>query len=417
MGSYSSLGVNKMTKISRRNFLLISGMSSTSLFAQALDIRRTPLKSQKKPAVKQNSDPWIELNLENMSWNLNQIIKTVKVPVMAVIKANAYGHGLVEIGRHLENAGIDYLMVGKIQEALLLRENGVSSPILNFGPFGFEDAEKIIQNNISQSVFNEKVSSLSQAALKLGKKDKVHIHVDTGMRRMGISYRDAFPYIKSVSSLKGVLIEGISTTLSEDDDFDREQLSRFLRLCREGEKKGISLGLKHAARSDGILDFSPSHLDMVRPGIALYGYYPSEKTQREDRLALKPVLQLKSQVVAVKTLQPGDSVSYHRKYTAQKKEKIAIIPVGYSDGYPHNVINKSFVLIKGKRFPLIAAVTANHCTALLKEDSQVSPGDEVVLLGFQGKEKITANEIARWAEVSAYKILISLSPLLPRIAT
>jgi len=406
-----------MSKISRRSFLFISGIGSASLFAHASDRRRILLKSEEKSIRQKGYDPWIELNLENMTWNLNQIRKLARVPVMAVIKANGYGHGLVEIGGHLEKVGIDFLMVGKLQEALLLREKRVSTPILNFGPFSSKDAEAIIQNNISQSVFDKKVSSLSEAALKLGKRAKVHIHVDTGMARMGISYRDALPYIKTVSSLKGILVEGISTALTEDDEFDKEQLKRFMSLCKQAEKEGISLGLKHAASSDGVLDLPSSHLDMVRPGIALYGYYPSEKTQKEDRLALRPVLQLKCRVVDVKTLHPGDSVSYHRRYAAQKMEKIAIIPVGYSDGYPHNVVNKGFVLIKGKRFPLIAAVTANHCAALLEENSSISPGDEVVLLGNQGKEKITAEEIAGWAEVSAYKILISLNPFLPRTTT
>jgi alanine racemase len=406
-----------MSKISRRNFLLISGIGSTSLFAHAWDKGRTLLKSGKKSPGQQSYDPWIELNLENMSWNLSQVRKVAKVPVMAVIKANAYGHGLAQIGKHLEKTGIDFLMVGKLQEALLLREKGISAPILNFGPFSSRDAKAIIQNNISQSVFDNKISSLSRAALKLGKQAKVHIHLDTGMARTGISYRDALAYIKTVSSLQRVLVEGISTALTEDDDFDKEQLRRFSRVCQEAEKEGISLGLKHAASSDGVLDLPSSHLDIVRPGITLYGYYPSEKTQKEDRLSLRPVLQLKCRVVDVKTLQPGDSVSYHRKFTAQKKEKIAIIPVGYSDGYPPNVIDKGFVLIRGKRFPLIAAVTANHCTALLEEDTAVSAGDEVVLLGHQEKEKITADEIGQWAEVSAYKILINLSPFLPRITT
>jgi alanine racemase len=406
-----------MSKISRRNFLFISGIGSTSLYAHALDKRRTFLKSRERSTGQQNYDPWIELNLENMTWNLSQIRKAAKVPVMAVIKANAYGHGLIETGRHLEKAGIDYLMVGKLQEALWLREEGVSTPVLNFGPFRSEDAEVIIKNNISQSVFNKKVSSLNEAALKLGKRAKAHIHVDTGMGRMGISYRDALPYIKTVYSLKGVLVKGISTALTEDEEFDKEQLRRFLSLCEEAEKEGISLGFRHAASSDGLMDLPSSYLDMVRPGIAIYGYYPSEKTQKEDRLALKPVLQLKCRVVDVKTLHPGDSVSYHRKYTAQKMEKIAIIPIGYSDGYPHNVINKASVLIKGKRFPLIAAITANHCTALLGGNTAVATGDEVVLLGNQGKEKITAEEIAGWAEVSSYKTLISLSPFLPRMTT
>jgi alanine racemase len=234
------------------------------------------------------------------------------------------------------------------------------------------------------------------------------------MGRTGISFRDALPYIKNASSLGGILIEGVLTTLTEDDEFDREQLSRFLDLCRQAEKNGISLGLKHAASSDGILDFPASHLDMVRPGITLYGYYPSEKTAGEDRLGLKPVLELKCRVADVKTLEPGDTLSYHRKYIAKKREKIAVIPVGYSDGYPSNAADKGFVLIRGKRFPLVAAVTANHMIALLGEDSQVRKGDEVVLLGIQGNEKITADDIAGWAQVSNYKILIDLSPLLPR---
>jgi len=390
-------------------------MGSASVFVRAAERLRVPLIKETKLAPTPPYDPWIELNLKNMTWNLSQIRKTARVKVMAVIKANAYGHGLVEVGKHLEKNGIDFLMVGKLQEALLLREKGVSASILNFGPFSSEDAEKIIKSNISQSVFDEKVRSLSKAGIELGKKAKVHIHVDTGMGRMGIQHREAWPFIQSTSSLKGIFIEGISTALTEDDEFDREQLNRFLELCREAEKRGMSLGLKHAASSDGVLDLPSSHLDMVRPGIALYGYYPSEKTQKEDRLGLKPVLQLKGRVVTVKTLQPGDSVTYHRKYTAQKKEKIAIIPVGYSDGYPPNVIGKASVLIQEKRYPLIAAVTANHCIGLLGENSRVSPGDEVVLLGYQGAEKITAEEIAGWAGMSSYKILIDLNPQLPRV--
>lgn len=318
-----------MTRLSRRNFLFISGIGSFSLFTHVLSTQKTPLKTRKNSACQSGFDPWIELNLENMTWNLNQIKKLVNVPVMAVIKANAYGHGLLGVGKHLEKIGIDYLMVGKLQEALLLRENNVSSPLLNFGPFTSKDAEAIIKNDISQSVSDEKISTLNQSALKVGKKAKIHIHVDTGMGRMGIPFREALTYIESASLLKNIVLEGISTTLTEDDDYDRKQINCFLGLCQEAEKKGISLGLKHAASSDGILDFPSSHLDMVRPGIALYGYYPSEKSQKEDKLKLKPVLQLKSRVVSVKTLLPGDSVSYHRKFTAQKKEKIAIIPTGY----------------------------------------------------------------------------------------
>lgn len=358
---------------------------------------------------------WIDLNVENMAWNLERLKERVKVPIMAVVKANGYGHGLLEVARFLEKRGVDSLMVGKLQEAELLREEGIRCPILNFGPFHSEEAEIIVKAKISQSVFTDDVEHLNSSALKLHEKAKVHIHIDTGMGRAGIPYYEALPYIEKVSSLKAVEVEGISTTLTEDYEFDREQINRFLSLCRKAEKKGISLGRKHAASSSGIMTLMSSYLDMVRPGIALYGYYPSEETQKEDSLSLKPVLQLKSRVYAIKTLRPGDSVSYHRAYTARKKEKIALIPVGYSDGYPFTVVNKALVLIRGMRFPLIGGITANHIVALLGDDPKVVSGDEVVLIGTQGEEKIWADEVAHWASVSTYKILLSLNPLLPRM--
>lgn len=402
-------------KITRRNFLLFSGFSSASLFSKKHKAENDSRPSLKKPFISSSRDAWIELNLENMRRNLEKVRKKVKVPVMAVIKANAYGHGLKEVGRYLNKIDIDFLMVCKLQEAMELREAGVACPVHNFGPFSSEDANVLIKNNISQSVFTEEVQNLSQTAQKIGTTAKIHIHIDTGMGRMGIPYYKALPYIERVSSLKGIKIIGISTTLTEDDEFDREQLNRFHSLCRNAEKKGLSLGLKHAASSAGIFALKSSYLDLVRPGIVLYGYYPSEKTQKQDSLSLKPVLQLKSRVAAVKTLRRGDSIAYHRAYIAKKREKIAVIPTGYSDGYPFNVIDKGFVLIKGERFPIIGGITANHMEVRLKLDSPIAPGDETVLIGSQGKDKITANEVARWAEVSTYKILLCLNPLLPII--
>jgi len=335
---------------------------------------------------------------------------------MGVIKANAYGHGLVEAGRYLDKVGIDYLMVCKLQEAVQLREAGVECPVHNFGPFCPENSEVLIKNNISQSVFTEEIKILNNIAKNLGKKAKIHIHIDTGMGRMGVLYYKALPFIIETSFLKNLHIMGTSTTLTEDHEFDKVQLKRFLSLCKKAEEKGISLGLKHAASSDGLLGFPKAYLDMLRPGILIYGYYPSKKTQKEDCFSLKPVLQLKSRVAAVKMLRSGDSISYHRAYIAKGMEKIAVIPVGYSDGFPYNLTEKGFVLIRGERFPIIGSVTANHMEVKLKLDSQVNSGDEVVLIGSQGKDNITVDEISRWSGVSTYKILIGLNPLLPRIA-
>ncbi len=401
-------------RLSRRDFLWMSGLGFGSL------LRQHPRREGKSPnrplgGIKSSFfDGWVELDFNNMSWNLKKLQETVKVPIMAVIKADGYGHGQIEVAQFLENQGIDSLMVGKIQEALFLRKSGNTCSLLNFGPFGSQEAEEIIQNNISQSVFTPEVESLNSAALKIGKKAQVHVHIDTGMGRAGVPYYQALPFLEKVSKLEGIQIVGTSTTLTEDSEYDREQIKRFLSVCQKAAQQGISLGRKHAASSGAILTFPSSYLDLVRPGITLYGYYPSEETQEKDLLKLRPVLQLKSRVYDVKTLRPGDSVSYHRAYIAKKKEKIALVPVGYSDGYPFQVIGKASILIRGKRFPLIGAVTANHMEVLLGNDLSVMAGDEVVLIGSQGQENITADQLAKWAGVSVYKILIGLNSLLPK---
>ncbi len=401
-------------KINRRNFLSFAGVSSAAFLSGRMDFNRPHPGSNY-----QNSsydDVWIELKLENMGWNLEQIRKFVKVPIMAVIKCNGYGHGLVEVGRYLDQKKIDALMVVSLPEALKLREAGVSCPVHNFGPLHEDAAEILINKNISQSIFTEKAQKLNAAALKIGKRIDVHIHVDTGMARMGIPYYEALPYIKKVAGWKGLRIKGISTAMSEDNELDKEQIKRFEILCKHAESEGISLGIKHAVSTTGIFSQRSSYLDMVRPGLLLFGYYPSQEVREKFKeITLKPVLQLKSRVAVVRNLRPGDPVSYNKSYVAKTREKIAVIPVGYSNGYPYNAQGKTFVLINGERCPVVAYMSANHMEVLLKPDSNVSMEDEVVLLGTQGKEEITADDIAEWTGVSSYKVMIWLNPLMPRI--
>lgn len=401
-------------KINRRNFLSFAGVSSAAFLSGRMDFNRP------HPGINyQNSsydDVWIELKLENMGWNLEQIRKFVKVPIMAVIKCNGYGHGLVEVGRYLDQKKIDALMVVSLPEALKLREAGVSCPVHNFGPLHEDAAEILINKNISQSIFTEKAQKLNTAALKIGKRIDVHIHVDTGMARMGIPYYEALPYIKKVAGWKGLRIKGISTAMSEDNELDKEQIKRFEILCKHAESEGISLGIKHAVSTTGIFSQRSSYLDMVRPGLLFFGYYPSQEVREKFKeITLKPVLQLKSRVAVVRNLRPGDPVSYNKSYVAKTREKIAVIPVGYSNGYPYNAQGKTFVLINGERCPVVAYMSANHMEVLLKPDSNVSMEDEVVLLGTQGKEEITADDIAEWTGVSSYKVMIWLNPLMPRI--
>lgn len=401
-------------KLKRRKFFHLAGLILPFVLTRksAAVSRIYPLLSENQAPSK---DTWIELNLHNMAWNLDKVRKRVRVPIMAVIKANAYGHGLEEVGQFLDSEGIGALMVCKLQEAIRLRQVGVKCPILNFGPLFPQDINLLTKFDISQSVFTEEIRLLSQNAENLGKTVKVHLHIDTGMGRMGIPYHEALTYVEKAAALKALHIKGISTTLTEDPEFDKVQMERFLSLCRNAEKKGISLGRKHAWSSAGICASVPTYLDMVRPGILLYGYYPSEKTQEEDLLSLKPVLHFKSRVASVKYLRKGDSVSYHRAYRATRREKIAVLPVGYSDGYPFKAVGKGSVLINGRRYPIIGSITANHLEVRLELESKVAVGDVGVLLGPQGGEKLSADELSRWVGVSTYKILLGLNPLLPKI--
>jgi alanine racemase len=362
------------------------------------------------------NDTWLEINLENIAWNLAQIRRRIgNRPVMAVIKANAYGHGLVETGKFLEKQNIRYLAVGKFQEALKLREKSVQTPVLNFGMFSREQAEDIVRRNISQSVFTDDFILLAEAARKHNTTAKVHLKIDTGLGRIGVPYYQALPLIEKIATTEGIQIAGIFTPFTEDDAFDKTQLNRFLEVCEAAKKLGINVGLRHAASSAGVISFPDGYLDMVRPGIAIYGQYPSTREYEARNIDLRPAMSLKARVMYLKTLRPGDSVSYHRAFVAEKETQVATIAVGYSDGYPYQAAQKAEVLLAGKRWPTIALVTSNHATANTTSAANIQIGDEVVLFGRQGKREISAEELAAWAGTSVYKILIGMNPLLPRV--
>jgi alanine racemase len=397
----------------RRIFFQTIGLGSFA--ALSLSNKKGLMAGERETREQKGSmDPWIEVSLDHIGWNLAQIKKKVKVPVMAVVKANAYGHGLVGVSQYLEKIGIDGLMVGKLEEAVMLREAGIKCPVLNFGPFSKEDCEGIIKRNVTQSIYTEEARYLDEVASRLKSQAAVDIHLDTGMNRVGAPYDQALPLIEKFGALSHLKIRGISTTLTEDKEFDREQLQRFLDVCYLAKQKGIALGLKHAASSAGIFADPRFYLDMVRPGIAIYGYYPDAETQKEDSLALKPALKLRGKVVFVKEMQPGESLSYHRAIKATQKMRVATVGIGYSDGYPSQLAGKGSVLIKNKKYPVIAAVTANHAMVDLEGEPEIKIGDEVTLIDNQKNSGLTADVLEEASGVSTYKILIGLNPLLPR---
>ena len=360
-------------------------------------------------------DSWVEINLSHLAWNIDRIKQLVRVPIMAVVKANAYGHGLVDVAHFQEKQGIGWLMVGKLDEAVELKEKGLRCRILNFGAFSKQDADEIVSRDISQTVWSDEAAHLHEMALKKGKKVSVQVDIDTGMGRTGVPWSKAVALLARLAAMSGLKIEGAMTTLTEDEDFDREQLQRFQDICSQTEQKGISAGLRHAASSAGILAGPEFHLDMVRPGIMVYGFYPSHKTQQEDRLALRPAARWLARVIDVRELGLGDTLSYHRVFKVSGAMRTATVGVGYSDGYPAQLAGKSHVLIKNKKFPAIAAVTANHMIVDLNGDTAVKVGDEVILMDDRADSSLTAGVLANQSGNSVYKILIGLNALLRRV--
>ena len=360
-------------------------------------------------------DPRIEVDLGAIGRNLDRVRKRAKVPVMGVVKANAYGHGLVEVGRFLESAGVAALMTGKLDEAARLRDAGVRCPIANFGPFGPPDAEEVLRRGIRQSVSTaDDLAALDSAAAKAGSVAGIDIHVDTGMNRAGVPAGEALPLIERAASLRRIRIEGISTALTEDPGFDREQLRIFTEVCAAAKARGIDCGPRHAASSGALFGEDDVFLDMVRPGIALYGYYPNARTRQEDSLGLEPALRLKASVTFIRDVKPGESLSYLRAIRIDRPTRVATVGIGYSDGYPHILGGKGIVLIGGRAFPELPAVTSNHVMIDLGDDRTVRVGDEVVLIDNRRGSEAAADALAAISGGSDYKFLIGLSPRLPR---
>jgi alanine racemase len=396
-----------MRDVTRRGFLALAGTAPLAL-AVTDGWARRPVSEP--PSSGEAYDPWIEINADNLAWNLSEIRRRVKGrPVMAVIKANAYGHGLVGVAAFLEKQNVRHFAVGNVREARTLRENGIGGTVLNFGPFSREEARHVVRLGISQSVYTNDIDALVEAARSLQVRAKVHIKVDTGLGRVGVPYYQALPFIERVASMPELSIEGIFTTLTEEPEFDRVQLERFDEICDAAKEEGISVGTRHAASSLPISTFPDSFLDMVRPGNAIYGL------EQLPNMDLKPVMSLKTRVIYVKQLRPGDSVSYHRTFTAESKTLVATLPIGYSDGYPPQGVERAEVLIRGRRWPLIARVTANHCTVDVTGAERLEIGDEVVLFGSQGGEDLSIAELAGWAGSSVYKVAIGTNPYLPRV--
>lgn len=359
----------------------------------------------------------IRYNMEQMHENL-----APGTGMMGVIKTDGYGHGAVPVGRELET--IDYVSgyaVATAEEAFALRQAGLKKPILILGytfPYCYE---KLIAGDIRPAVFREdSLEALNACAKKLGRKAKVHVKVDTGMSRIGIRPdREGLFLLQKACALSHIEIEGIFTHFARADEQDktaaREQLTAFLSFVEKAEElTGTVIPIKHCSNSAGILELPEANLSLVRAGITLYGLSPSQEVPKEV-LSLRPALSLKSHVVYVKEVEAGTPISYGGTYVTEKKTRIATIPVGYGDGYPRSLSGKGYVLIRGKRAPILGRVCMDQFMADVSDIREAAAGDEVTLIGKDGAEEITMEELGALSGRFNYELACDLGPRIPRV--
>jgi alanine racemase len=359
-------------------------------------------------------DPWLEIDPAAFASNVQTISKLAGGrPILAVIKNNAYGLGLTTVGPILEQLPqIRGFAVVKTSEAIALRDAGITKPILLLGLFAESDGEELANRDIQFSYCTDDSGArIASAAKAAGKKVSAQIYLDTGMGRMGIPYHRAMPVLETASSLD-IDVQGTFMGFTESD-FDTEQLARFVNLADAAKQSGINLGTLHAASSHAVFNFSESHLDQVRPGIALFGAYPSDADSESAIASLAPAFRLRARVVRVERLRPGDSVSYGRNYIAKEPTWTATLPVGHTDGMPREAVEGARVLVNGTTYPVIGAVSASHTIIELGPEKSVDIGDIATLVG-PDHPAIHPNELASSTGTSVYDVLMHLNPTLPK---
>ncbi|NLI89247.1 MAG: alanine racemase [Epulopiscium sp.] len=363
-----------------------------------------------------------EIEKDAITHNYRQIKKHIAsyTKIMAIVKADAYGHGAIEIAKLLQDEEVDYLAVAIAEEGAQLREAGITRPILVLGYTPATDIRLLIDNDLTQTIFSyEMAKYISYEASKLKKRVKIHIKVDTGMGRIGfLPHPTSIEEILKINKLPNIEIEGIYTHFSsadeEDQTYTKKQNSIFHGFLKELNQVGIDIPLIHAANSAAIIMNENTHFDMVRLGISLYGHYPSEATGLYS-MGLVPAMSLKTQVVHVKELPKNQEIGYNRKYTTNKKTKVATIPIGYADGYSRGLSNKGGVLIRGEYAPIIGNICMDQFMVDVSHINYVAVGDEVVVFGKQKDKEISVEEIAKILNTINYEIVCMVGKRIPRI--
>ena len=361
------------------------------------------------------------IDLDTISENIKAAKDTLKngTKIMAIIKADGYGHGAVPIARELNDL-VDAYGVAIVEEGIELRNSGIDKPILILGYTAVEQLNEVIAYDITQTVFQFEIAKqMDEEAKRQGKVAKVHIKIDTGMGRIGYQpCRESIDEIIKISKLEHIDIEGIFTHFACADMKDKtsadEQLATFVRFTTELAEAGVNIRLKHASNSAGIVDMNYANLDMVRCGITTYGLYPSEEVNKYN-LAIKPAMELKTHISYVKELEAGHGIGYGSTFVTDKLMRIATIPVGYGDGYSRALSNRGRVLIHGKSAPIVGRVCMDQCMIDVSDIPEVAQGDVVTLIGRDGSEEITVEEIGCLSYSFNYEVVCNVGKRIPRI--
>ncbi|MBQ8199716.1 MAG: alanine racemase [Lachnospiraceae bacterium] len=359
----------------------------------------------------------IKSNLESIKQNIAEDTK-----ILAVIKCDGYGHGAVQIARELEQIPYVYgYATATEEESHILRQCGMKKPIVILGYTFPESYERIVRENIRPTVFRrDQAEQISEAAVSAGRKVKVHIKVDTGMSRIGIAPdADGVSFVKYVMDLPGLEVEGIFTHFATADEEEKEptlkQLQSFCDFCDAVETQcGIKIPLRHCSNSAGVIEYPQANMNLVRAGIILYGLWPSDAVAK-DKVGLTPVMTLKSHIVYVKEIEKGTPVSYGGTYVAPDKRKIATIPVGYGDGYPRGLSGKGFVLVHGKKAPIVGRVCMDQFMVDVTDIDSVQEGDEVTLIGMDKEQQLSMEYLGDLSGRFNYELACGLAKRIPRV--
>ena len=362
---------------------------------------------------------WVEVDLDNFISNLCEIKKLIgpHVDFMQVVKADAYGHGAIEISNAALGNGAQMLGVANADEGIQLRISGIDIPVVILGPSIVAEIDEIIKYKLTASVSDIFfVRQLQKALEKTGRKLPVHIEIDTGMGRGGTIHSKALILVREISKLANIDLAGIFSHLASSENiipYNDSQWQLFSGLLEEIKKSGFNIPVRHLGNSGAILNYPEFQMDIVRPGIMTYGIYPAPDT--DEKVNLAPVMSFKTSIVLLKDFPKGYGIGYSSTYITNKETRIATIPVGYGDGYPFILSNLGEALIRGKRAPIVGRVSMDMCTIDVTHIPDCAVGDEVVLLGRQGQEYISANEIAAKAKTISYEVLCALGKRAPRI--